>query len=480
MKNNTANKPEDLRVAFCENDDWFTGTDNGAIPENGGVTWKTQPYFERTSQIIPTSTNNGTAAGDVYEFDVTELVQREFLNGDGYITLAIYADTPLKNLYQFNNISAQNGRPELCVTETDDKLYISNNGKKLDGKYSAGSLNISADTTSADSMLIAAFYENDVLVKSAVDYSANVYKTVKLDIDKLKNTKVKIFNVNKNTLMPYCESVALYPTDEFDVAMKYPNWTEKAVTFSFDDGRVEDIPLIEAFNAYGIKGTFNLNSNKHTDPSAVTNAQWVVDTYKGHEVASHVKNHPSIANYTPQEYIQLIKEGKDELSEIVGYEVTGMAYPLDDPGVEEITQYVCSEESGIEYARPSSPMRRDFELPSDFYNWRPSIKFTEMDYYGKAFLDIRNDNKMRLFYAWGHSYELNDDNYYLIHDFGKAVKDREDLYLATNIDICLYLKALNKLEITQTYVKNNSDIPLYISINNINHLIEPGMTISAD
>ena len=35
----------------------------------------------------------------------------------------------------------------------------------------------------------------------------------------------------------------------------------KAVTFSFDDGVSQDKRLIDLFDKYGLKGTFNLNSN---------------------------------------------------------------------------------------------------------------------------------------------------------------------------------------------------------------------------
>ena len=38
------------------------------------------------------------------------------------------------------------------------------------------------------------------------------------------------------------------------------NGKKKAITFSFDDGVSQDIRLIELFNKYGLKGTFNLNS----------------------------------------------------------------------------------------------------------------------------------------------------------------------------------------------------------------------------
>ena len=35
---------------------------------------------------------------------------------------------------------------------------------------------------------------------------------------------------------------------------------KKAITFSYDDGDTQDIRMIEIFNKYGLKGTFNLNS----------------------------------------------------------------------------------------------------------------------------------------------------------------------------------------------------------------------------
>ena len=38
------------------------------------------------------------------------------------------------------------------------------------------------------------------------------------------------------------------------------NGKNKALTFSFDDGVTQDERLINIFNKYGLKGTFNLNS----------------------------------------------------------------------------------------------------------------------------------------------------------------------------------------------------------------------------
>ena len=42
----------------------------------------------------------------------------------------------------------------------------------------------------------------------------------------------------------------------------YPGGKTKALTMSFDDGRIFDRDLIKMFNKYGIKGTFHLISSR--------------------------------------------------------------------------------------------------------------------------------------------------------------------------------------------------------------------------
>ena len=42
--------------------------------------------------------------------------------------------------------------------------------------------------------------------------------------------------------------------------LRFPDYKDKAVTLSYDDGVVYDKKLIEIMNANGLRGTFNLNS----------------------------------------------------------------------------------------------------------------------------------------------------------------------------------------------------------------------------
>ena len=39
----------------------------------------------------------------------------------------------------------------------------------------------------------------------------------------------------------------------------FPEGKAKALTMSYDDGKIQDERLVSIFNRYGIRGTFNLN-----------------------------------------------------------------------------------------------------------------------------------------------------------------------------------------------------------------------------
>ena len=114
---------------------------------------------------------------------------------------------------------------------------------------------------------------------------------------------------------------------------------KKIVTFSFDDGVAQDIRFIEVLNKYGLKCTFNLNSELLGVNGELTvlgekvshnkvNKSDVKAIYSGHEVAAHTLTHPLLTQLTPEEIIRQVEEDRLNLSKIMGYEVIGMAYPI--------------------------------------------------------------------------------------------------------------------------------------------------------
>ena len=108
------------------------------------------------------------------------------------------------------------------------------------------------------------------------------------------------------------------------------NGKMKAITFSYDDGVTQDIRLIEIFNKYNLKCTFNLNSGKlgmegslsWPDGKSVNHtkvkAEDVKAIYDGHEVAVHSLTHPNLTKLSDEEIIRQVEQDRINLSELCG------------------------------------------------------------------------------------------------------------------------------------------------------------------
>ena len=82
-----------------------------------------------------------------------------------------------------------------------------------------------------------------------------------------------------------------------------------------------------------------------------------------------------------------------------------------------------------------------------------------------------------LFYVWGHSYEFNrDDNWELIEQFCKRVGKKEDVWYASNGEICAYLQAVKRLQFSadQSKVYNPSALEVWFSVDGETCSVMPG------
>ena len=116
------------------------------------------------------------------------------------------------------------------------------------------------------------------------------------------------------------------------------NGKMKAITFSYDDGVTQDKRLIEILDKYDLKATFNINSellgkegslirdDKHVN-HIKNNPKDIKKIYRNHEVAAHTLTHPFLPDLSDEEIIRQVEQDRLNLSELVGYEVVGMAYP---------------------------------------------------------------------------------------------------------------------------------------------------------
>lgn len=224
----------------------------------------------------------------------------------------------------------------------------------------------------------------------------------------------------------------------------------KAITFSYDDGVTQDIRLIEIFNKYNLKCTFNLNSallgNKDTviyDSKSINHtkikSEDVKYIYAGHEVAVHTLTHTNLTNLKEEEIIRQVEDDRKNLSELVGNEVVGMAYPCGGINNDDRVAEVIKNNTGVRFSRTITSSY-SFDLQDNLYRFNPTVYDREtkkMFELAEQFLNMKT-NKLQVFYIWGHSYELDiDDTWEQFDEFCKLVSGRKDIFYGTNSEILL-------------------------------------------
>ncbi len=226
----------------------------------------------------------------------------------------------------------------------------------------------------------------------------------------------------------------------------------KAVTFSYDDGVIQDLRLVELLNRYGLKGTFNLNSNQFGLQSIAHWAdkrvsyyrfaeQHICEIYEGHEVAAHTLDHINLTRQTDEEVIRQVEEDRKRLSELMGYEVVGMAYPCGGVNNDDRVAEIIKNNTGIKYARTTTDTD-SFDLQENLLRFNPNVhnvaQFDRLMEMGNRFLQMKSD-KPQIFYIWGHAYEFDDkpDNWQKMEEFCRLISGREDIFYGTNKEVLL-------------------------------------------
>lgn len=256
------------------------------------------------------------------------------------------------------------------------------------------------------------------------------------------------------------------------VLLRFPDFRSKAVTFSYDDGVIYDRRLMEIMDKNGLKGTFNLNSGRFSeDGKFQLTKQQAIDLYtnSGHEVAIHGRRHLSLTEVPTAMATEDVLNDRIALEEMFGKVITGLAYAngaFDDKVVEIL------KNCGVEYAR-TAISTENFDLPNDLLRWPATCHHNNPRLMELARSFVEGEPRRyfwqrppKLFYLWGHSYEFNNDkNWNVIEDFAAYIGNREDIWYATNMEICRYLKAFNSLQFgaNGSVVYNPSAIDVYLN-----------------
>ena len=225
----------------------------------------------------------------------------------------------------------------------------------------------------------------------------------------------------------------------------------KAITFSYDDGVSQDIRLIELFNKYGMKGTFNLNScllgreatllrEGKEIPFIKVKPEDVRHIYDGHEVAVHTLTHPNLVNIEDDnEVLRQVEEDRIKLSELCGYEVQGMAYPCGGKNCDDRVAKIIRENTPIKYAR-TVDVTGSFEPYPDNYQYKGTLyhheNWDKLFETGEKFLNLRTETP-KVFYIWGHSFEFDiyPERWGMFEEFLQMMSGKSDIFYGTNIEI---------------------------------------------
>lgn len=276
------------------------------------------------------------------------------------------------------------------------------------------------------------------------------------------------------------------------VFMRYPGGKPKALTFSYDDGSVQDKRLAELFDKYGMKATFNFVSERMKD--SFTKEQ--IKEYflsKGHEIAVHGAFHRANGNIRPIEGIRDVLECRLELEEKCDSIIRGMAYP--DSGIEQMGNFGTYEmikqyltELDIAYARTTGD-DNSFMIPADFHAWVPTAHHDNpriMEYIDQ-FLKLDISTRVyharripRLMYIWGHSSEFDDNgNWEHIEEICEKLANNDEIWYATNIEIYDYIQAYKSLRYSAdgSKVYNPTLFTIWLDVNGSLYSINPGETI---
>ncbi len=273
-----------------------------------------------------------------------------------------------------------------------------------------------------------------------------------------------------------------------NIFLRYPGNKAKCLTFSYDDGNVADVRLVEMFNKHNVKGTFNLNAGSIPEDETGwrLSKKDVEHLYDGHEVATHGFEHPILFSIDLPTMTNQLLQDRLGLEKLFGRVIKGYAYPFGKPAGLDDELYTSMRACGIQYGRTVNSTF-NFDLPRDWYNWQPTCHHNHEKLMEYAEQFLKYDAKAQphnqspyLFYVWGHSFEFNSkDNWEVMENLLEKVANKEDVWYATNGEIYDYVSAFKSLSFSadQSMVYNPSCQKVFFATKEKDYVINPGETI---
>lgn len=279
-------------------------------------------------------------------------------------------------------------------------------------------------------------------------------------------------------------------------SLVFPGGCLRCFTLSYDDGVIQDRRLAELFRRYGLKCSFNLNSallgvsetwpdynGKPLDVSKVQPEE-LQTVYATHEICGHGLYHSSLESIGAPLAMYEIVEDKRRLEALAGKPLKIFAYPYgryDSRVVEQLRL------AGYQGARTVNSTH-DFQIPTDFLTWNPTCHHADpmLMELAARFVDGKEDSAARtlpkLFYVWGHAYELDGDDTWAVMDelAMYLYQHRDKIWFATNGEIIDYVNAYRRLETSTdgSFLYNPSALDVTVRTNGTFVTVPAGQTVA--
>ncbi len=218
----------------------------------------------------------------------------------------------------------------------------------------------------------------------------------------------------------------------------------------WDDGVVNDIRLTELLRKYNAKATFNLNPGlmgEYIPSSWVKPGDngWshqgyrggkialkdIGEIFSGFELASHCWRHENAGSIPDSEWIKSALDARHFLEDIVQRDCLGFAWPC---GVSTPETARLLRENGFAYGRTTKYLS-DITKCADAMELPSNCHFLNGGFWNLYEQAKENGNKV--FYFWGHSYEMfeYDKLWELLEDKIRYISEDPDAEWANVVDI---------------------------------------------
>ena len=268
---------------------------------------------------------------------------------------------------------------------------------------------------------------------------------------------------------------------------RFPAGKRIAVTTSFDDGHTFDRKIVAAFNEWGLKGTFNLNSGalQRTGKPAVESgnrthldASEISELYRGHEVAIHTVTHPWLDRLDASQIATEVLEDRKALEDLVGYPVRGMAYPFGNYNAQVI---VVLRGLGIVYSRTCENAASCFPAAEPLAWASTAHQYAAAPTVPERFAQLHgNPRNSGVFYIWGHGFEFHDKNDWAgLERIYKPLSGHADVWYCTNIELFDYEDARRRVQIAANRATAYNPSALTVTLNVDGRLVDvpPGKLV---